>query len=162
MRLQEVYTQVNVGLVNQLITPVQITPRSPQGKTIETYGIWDTGASHSYITRYLAEGVLKLPKLSYSRVLTGDSEYIERDEKRIGDPRIGELRANHYCDILIGNKIKIDFLELTETGMLDENNMVGILIGMDVIGLGDLVISNHGKTVIPFRYPSCGHLNLEL
>ncbi len=32
---------------------------------------------------------------------------------------------------------------------------LGVLIGMDIIGLGDFAISNHGgKTVFTFRAPS--------
>lgn len=60
--------------------------------------------------------------------------------------------ANVYLvNLYLPNRVGIIGLPVTDAELTDED----VLIGMDVISLGDLFISNaEGKTCLSFQYPS--------
>lgn len=62
-------------------------------------------------------------------------------------------KVNTYLiDVFLPNKIHIPKVTVTE-GKLSEK--VPFIIGMDIINIGDLVITNaNGKTVFSFRIPA--------
>lgn len=99
-------------------------------------GIWDTGASHSVITKKIID---------------------EMDLKPIGVVEVyhaqGKTLANKYLvNIILPSNVIVPHLTVTE-GVLSG---MDVLIGMDVITLGDFAITNKdGKTIMSFRIPSC-------
>lgn len=98
-------------------------------------GLWDTGASASVITKKVAD-TLGLSPIRQVRV---------RDAR-------GETDTNlYYVNILLPNGIEIKNVGVSE-GVLDGFDL---LIGMDVINLGDFVLTHRdGKTVFSFQIPS--------
>ena len=61
------------------------------------------------------------------------------------------IAACYYVDILLPNSLTITDVLVVE-GTLDNSD---VLIGMDIIGMGDFAVSNYcGKAVFYFRIPS--------
>jgi hypothetical protein len=98
-------------------------------------GIWDTGAMGSVITEKVVT-TLGLKPIGQKQVSTAN----------------GIMTTNTYLvDFLLPGNVLIRGLEVTE-GKLQN---IDILIGMDVITLGDFSITNKdGHTVMSFRTPS--------
>ena len=124
-----------------LTSPVIIYNKSDVNKdfnsTKEIYtALWDTGSSMSVISSKLAEE-LNLKEVS----------------KVYANSAGGKYKANNYViSISLPNKLNIENI-LVSSGTL--GNGIDILIGMDIIGLGDFAISNvNNKTVFSFRFPS--------
>jgi len=104
-------------------------------KAVKARGIWDTGASGSAITAEIANA-LGLKPVSMVDVDTAG----------------GVKPSNVYIvDLLLPNDIMITNVEVTEADMTTQ----GVLIGMDVITLGDFALTNlGGKTRFTFSIPS--------
>ena len=101
--------------------------------------LWDTGSSESVISSDLAEK-LKLESVGMSNVSSSGSAFISKVYNII---------------VLIAERQKIS-LQVTESNQLAEND-IDILIGMDVITLGDFAISSYnGEICFSYRYPSQG------
>ena len=107
-------------------------------------GIWDTGATNSAITEMQAKKLNLVP--------TG-----KKNVSGLG----GTIPKNTYLiDIILPNAVKIPNLSVTELdNPKDERkepvDSFGILIGMDIIALGDFSITHlEGKTTMSFRMPS--------
>lgn len=131
-------THRETSIANCLKTPVKITdPNS--GKVVETLGIWDTGATNSVITRSVAErlGLLPIQMASVRGVH-------------------GTKCVNVYRVSIALNNENITLTTLvTECEELNDIDDTGMLIGMNVVNMGDLCITNfEGKTLLTFRTPS--------
>ncbi len=127
------------GLVNVLHCPVKVskadvTVTGTSTKSIEYTAIWDTGASASVITNKVAVALGLVPT-SMTEVHTAG----------------GKRNCNVYLvDIELPNGIRIVNVAVTEADMTTQD----VLIGMDIITLGDLAITNYrGKTNLSFRIP---------
>ena len=99
--------------------------------------IWDTGASGSVIAPKVAS-TLKLKPIGKKKVQSVN----------------GISRANEYLvNIYLPNRVQIVGLPVIEAG-----NIVGhfdVLIGMDIITLGDFAVTNQdNKTKLSFQMPS--------
>src|SRR3989338_11350799 len=116
-------------------------PPNPVNTTINVEikkynGIWDTGATHSVVTK---------------RVVT------ELDLKPIGIVEVhtanGQTHQKQYiANLYLPNQVAFGMLRVTEAPL----HGTDILIGMDIISRGDFCLSNFGgKTVLTFRIPSC-------
>jgi predicted aspartyl protease len=130
-------TNVNGCIASSIITPVEITNIFNKN-TLSTKGIWDTGATNSVVTKSTAE-ILKLTPISRAKVrgVHGDREV-----------------NVYYVNITLNNKnITID-TRVTECDELSADNSVGMLIGMNIITMGDFTVTNLGQTVMSFRVPS--------
>ena len=131
-------THKETKIVNCLKTPVKITdPNS--GKTVETLGIWDTGATNSVITKSIASKLGLIPiQMTNVRGVHGVK------------------LVNVYMVSMTLNNENITLTTLvTECDALNDVDDTGMLIGMNVINMGDLCISNFdGKTMLTFRTPS--------
>ena len=105
--------------------------------TIKARAQWDTGASGTCIAQELAEG-LQLKPVGRRNVKTpsGEGEY------------------NTYCvDLILPNNVGIK--DVLVVGSEIGKQGIGVLIGMDIISLGDFAISNYkGQTHFTFRVPS--------
>lgn len=98
--------------------------------------LWDTGATQCVISESFAE--------------------------RIGLDKVGETTMNHaggasrvkvyIADIELPNKVVVRGVKLLSTRSINDFDMI---VGMNVITLGDFCITNSGgRTVVSFRYPS--------
>lgn len=134
------FTHLYPGIVNILKTTVGVgepqdlpNDTSPPGHQFEA--VWDTGATHSAISEKVVR-VLGLKPLRQERVLTV----------------AGERWANVYLvNLYLPNRVGIIGLPVTDAVLTDED----VLIGMDVISLGDFSISNtEGQTCLSFQYPA--------
>jgi len=131
-------TNNNTGINNCIVTPAEIT-NLINGAMINTNGIWDTGATNSVITKSTAAALGLLPI------------------------RIENVRGIHgvkptnvyYVKITLNNKNITLNAAVTECDELSADNSIGLLIGMNIINLGDFAITNYqGNTTMSFRVPS--------
>lgn len=125
--------------VRCLTTPATITNPLNE-KSINILGIWDTGATDSVVTKSVARAlgleIVKMTKVS-------------------GVHGIKDVPV-YYVTITLNNEnIKITTL-VTECEELSGDGSIGMLIGMNVITMGDLCITNQDNkgTVLTFRVPS--------
>jgi hypothetical protein len=110
----------------------------------EYVAIWDTGATHSAITNAVADDLGLKP--------TGIAEV--RHAK-------GKSSTNTYLvNISLPNKVMMGQVRVTEVELIpdahvSDENQPQVLIGMDIIGMGDFAVTNlNGRTVLSFRTPS--------
>jgi len=110
----------------------------------EYIAIWDTGATHSAITKRVVEDLKLQP--------TG-----VRETRHAG----GKSSNNTYLvNIALPNMVMVPHVRVTEVQLIPDDNVADdqqpqLLIGMDIIGLGDFAVTNADrKTVFSFRIPS--------
>ena len=138
-RARVLHTKVGVCL--------PITPEESRTQQIQlnTYiAIWDTGATNSAITKNVAEDLKLHP--------TGIVEV--RHAK-------GKAMTNTYLvNISLPNGVMVGQIRVTEADLITNENVSPdqqpqVLIGMDIIGMGDFAVTNlDGKTTLSFRIPS--------
>lgn len=105
-------------------------------KGFKTKALWDTGATHSAIDTNTAKHLgLKPSGRTIVKYGSGDAE------------------TNIYIvDIYLPNLVRLVGVQVTEC---DPTGTHGVLIGMDVITIGDFTITNFkGNSVFSFRVPS--------
>jgi predicted aspartyl protease len=124
------------GLVRSLHTPVDIESTINPADKLNIEAIWDTGATRSLITKDIASR-LNLKRVSIEPMST---------------PSDKDIPSNIYLvNIILPNTAKIMEIRAFE-GTLNGGDM---LIGMDVINLGDFAVTNNNKrTMLSFRIPS--------
>jgi hypothetical protein len=140
------FTRKFSGKTNVLFTPIGVsqafTP-SPDLKVkpsiSETTAIWDTGATCSVISKSLASqmGLIATGKTQITGVngLTNENTYM--------------------VNIYLPNKVCVAYVKIAEVPAISGN--AEMLIGMDIIGAGDLSIyTENDRTVMSFRFPSVG------
>lgn len=118
------------------ISPGEITLGSgQQPNPIKAKAVWDTGATNTCINTRIAK-TLNLIPVSKTRISSVNSE---------------EVVNVYIVDIYLPNKVVIHNVQVSEPSAL---NSCDILIGMDIIRLGDFSITNaDGKTWFSFRMP---------
>ncbi len=132
------------GVTRVLITGCQIAQplaidTNPQKQFFPFKAIWDTGATNSVITANVAQKV--------SLLATGMTE---------AHGVHGKSQVNTFIvDILLLNKVCIPNVRVSEGKLL---NAIDILIGMDIIQLGDFAICNTDKKTT-FSYCLPPHKN---
>jgi predicted aspartyl protease len=126
----------NSGLTNQLVTLVDVIfPNTKQ--SFEVKAIWDTGATSSVITKNVVNQLGLLP--------TGRSHVSTANGNAIQD--------TYIIDLALPNKIIVKDVTVTEASALSGG--CEVLIGMDIISLGDFSITNYkNQTCMSFRIPS--------
>jgi len=132
-------TRSYANISRVITTPIAILNTATKD-SIETLGIWDTGATGSAITKTLSEK-LKLVPIGQTKVM--------------GVHGIKE-GINIYAVTIVLNNQNVSFtLPVTECEKLSDDNSCDFLIGMDVISKGDFAITNqNSKTTMSFRVPS--------
>ena len=130
------FTATYNGLARSLHTPVNVESAINPGNKIEIDALWDTGASGSLIRPEVAA---KLNLKPVSKTL-------------ISTPSDKDVPSNVYViHIYLPNGARIINIRVCE-GIPNNCDM---LIGMDVINLGDFAITNFNKrTIFSFRIPS--------
>jgi hypothetical protein len=138
------------GLVNTIITDsfvsLPFNPQIPQnGKPPIQYpvkAIWDTGATNSSITAKTVSD-LGLKPISMTKVHHANGS---------------SMHYVYLVNIYLPNHVAIYDVKVTEIPISDSN--FGILIGMDIISLGDFSLSAfEGKTSLSFRIPSVANID---
>lgn len=124
-----------------LTTPVSIYTTKDFNKSFknkkEVYtALWDTGSTMSVISSELAKE-LNLDPSGQIEAETAGGKYI----------------TNKYIlSISLPNRLNIENIVVSSGKLMPG---IDLLIGMDIIGLGDFSISNvDNKTVFSFRFPS--------
>lgn len=130
------------ALANCIRSKVKIVkPNSTEVICEDAVGIWDTGASASAISSALAKK-LNLVPVSFNVVDTANG------------PRPANV---YYLSVILPNDVIVNNLRVT-----DGNMPCDMLLGMDIMMLGDLHISNcNRKTVFTFRMPSIEEKDYE-
>ena len=134
------FTYKAIGRANVLLSDVKVSAHKeliPNATLSDFKAIWDTGATNTAIS----ERVVKKCNL----VPIG---------KATSNTANGQRTVNVYLiDLYLPNNVIIGGVKATEFTAVEGSDL---LIGMDVIGMGDLAISNYqGKTCFSFRVPSC-------
>ena len=136
-------TNFNKGISRSIVTPVEIS-NVFSGNKISTKGIWDTGATDSVITKSTATKLGLLPiRRTYVRGVHGNKEV-----------------NVYYVNITLNNKNITLNTQVTECDELSVDNSVDMLIGMNIITMGDFAITNfQGNTMMSFRVPSLQNID---
>ena len=110
----------------------------------EYTALWDTGATNTAISRKVAED-LDLKPISTANIYhAGGISHVNAYLVNIGLP----------SRVMVGN-IKVTDIELIDDDNIPKNERIQVIIGMDIIGEGDLAVTNaDDKTVLSFRLPS--------
>lgn len=126
--------ETEAGLSPASFTPPGAAIRPPKSGKLKA--IWDTGASGSVVNIPVAEKI-GLPPISFIPVSTAN----------------GDFTAPVYiCDIYLPSGVVVPSVQITG-GKLGKG--LDMLIGMDVISLGDFTVTNlNMETWFTFRVPS--------
>jgi len=126
------------GIANCIITQTDVE-NIFTNEIVNTLGIWDTGATNSVITKSVAAKLGLKP--------------IEKANAR-GVHGVKEVNV-YYVNITLNNKSITLNAKVTECEELSVDNGIGMLIGMNIITMGDFSITNFkGETRMTFRVPS--------
>lgn len=137
------------GLTSRIISEVKVFPgfdpaEFPQvpDRVFEGRALWDTGATNSLITSAV---VAQLGLVATGRVNVSHAA--------------GISEANTYVvSLMLQNNVLVGGITAVETH--DGVGDFGVIIGMDIITLGDFSITNlGGKTWMTFRQPSRSHVD---
>ena len=110
---------------------------SDSKNSVRVSGIWDTGATGTAITQHLV-GQLGLVATGKRNVETANGR---------------ALQDTYMIDVGLPNNVVVRGIEANAVPSLPSDNEV--LIGMDIITLGDFSITHYkGKTCMSFRVPS--------
>jgi len=106
-------------------------------KNVSVTALWDTGATRTCISKEVVTELCLIP-LGKKRMLTPS----------------GPLIVNTYqIDILLPNNVTVPDVVVCDSEIGAQG--IGVLVGMDIINLGDFAVSNYnGKTAFSFRIPS--------
>ena len=126
------------GIVRALVSEIGIVTGVSAAATevVKCKALWDTGAVYSVISRQFAMK-LGLTSFDSGRAYTAQGSY---------DTSV------YLLDILLPNKMIFKDLRVSDGEFQDFD----FLLGMDVISLGDLTITNKDATRFAFRIPSEG------
>ena len=106
-------------------------------------GIWDTGATGSVIT----------PKVVAHLGLKATGK------KKVNTANGSDIKDTYLVNISLPSNVMVQNVTVTE-GNLGEDSPIDVLIGMDVITLGDFVITNKNeRTIMTFRIPSLAEID---
>lgn len=125
-------------VAQQIVSDVTIK-NLETGESCHTIAIWDTGATGCVISEDLAAQLHLIP--------TG-----YKDVNGISGKR---RSAEYFINITLNNEQISLNSSVTDCSALSQDGSIGMLIGMDIISLGDFCISNfQGHTIMTFRIPS--------
>jgi uncharacterized protein YchJ len=131
-RLREIHTDLKISV------PVgQAAVHDGDPRLVDCKALWDTGATNSSITKSLAK------KLGLKAVSIAQSHHAQG---------VTEVPV-YVVDLYLPNKVK--FAGVTVCEIADTVGGFDVLIGMDIITMGDFSITNMGgNTCVSFRIPS--------
>lgn len=134
------FTSKANGLANVLESKVTVFQPIPGKipKTESFLAIWDTGATSSVITPKVVANLGLIPSGKTNiHGVAGSKDNID----------------TYLISIILPNKVRFNGLRVAEVPQIA--GRADILLGMDIISLGDFAVTNKDrKTVISFRFPS--------
>lgn len=145
------FTSRYSGMVNVLKTQAHVSPpvnpnnlpnlKDPQDCGAKEFtAIWDTGATNSVITQAVVDQCGLMP-IGIAQVHTAGGD---------------TLTEVYLITLFLPNKVFITQLRVSRGQVTGAD----ILIGMDIIGRGDFVVTNfNGKTTLSFRMPSISEMD---
>lgn len=132
--------------INILTTPIKIYSTKDFNKNFNNKkdiytALWDTGSTMTVISSELAKELCLDP--------AGEIE---------AETASGKYKTNKYIlSISLPNHLNIENI-MVSSGKLMPG--IDLLIGMDIIGLGDFAITNKdNKTMFSFRFPSVNNID---
>ena len=106
------------------------------------FALWDTGATRTCVSEEVAK----------------ELELIPTGKEIINTPSGSSNQNTYLIDLLLPNGVVIGEMMILDAKI--GNQKIDMLIGMDVITLGDFSVSNNnGKTYFTFRIPSQKHID---
>ena len=136
------YTKRYQGIVPALITPCAISAswdpleERPEPVAVRYQCLWDTGATISAITERVATD-LGLPTEALIPIRHAGGVSVDVPQ--------------HYVNLQLPNGVLIVGRAVAQLPLASYD----VIVGMDIISLGDFAISNfNGKTTFTFRIPS--------
>jgi predicted aspartyl protease len=149
--MHHAFTITYSGCVDVLTTKVGISlpmtfeEAKANENNIQQYAaIWDTGATHSAITKKVADNLNLKPIRSIETHHAGGASMVNLYMVNITLP-----------NGIMAEKVQVTEAILTESTDVPEDEQLRALIGMDIIGAGDLAVTNFdNKTTMSFRTPS--------
>lgn len=135
--MSKAYTYKCGHIAHSIITPCRIgRPFSTENASAEVNALWDTGATCTCISEDLANAIGLLPD--------------DETELTVGDNR--KVKSRVYSVQLNMGDFVVPYIRVNS---LPPNRTHDVIIGMDIISMGDLTISNYsGQTTLSFRFPS--------
>jgi len=154
--MQHAFTTDYNGLTRVLHTKVWVciptvsSEEHGKNQELKEYeAIWDTGATNSAITKQVISDLDLKP--------TGLVEVRHADGKSVTE--------TFLVSIVLPNRVMFGQVRVSKVNLIADDNQKDedkpqLLIGMDIIGAGDFVVSNYnGKTCLTFRLPSMERIN---
>lgn len=140
------FTTTYTKIVNVLKTKIEIAAafdpeNTPDPEPFKEYkALWDTGATGTVVTAKVVNEC-GLKPIRITKVYTANDSH----------------HSNVYkVNVRLPNNVGICDLSVTEGKLHDTD----VLIGMDIIALGDFTITNDKRfTKLSFRCPSIGHID---
>lgn len=125
----------NGRIVNQLMTQISI---HCEGKSFVTNALWDTGATGTCISRNVVHNLSLIPTgITNIRTPSGQSE-----------------RKTYLIDLTLPNNVRINGVKAIDSEIGDQG--LDVLIGMDIMSMGDFSVCNKNETIFTFRIPAVG------
>lgn len=139
------FTLKFTGIARVLHTPIALsiptTEKIIQPKH-QTRCIWDTGASGTVITQNVVDALGLKPS-----GMTSVNTASERNK----------ITNTYEVDVLLSDNLVFQTITVT-LGVISDG--IDCLLGMDIIGTGDLSLTNlNGNTCMSFRYPSAHEID---
>ncbi len=148
----QAFTMKANGTLDCIVTDIAVMPGfdparppSPLPTATPTKALWDTGASKSVLSTALVQS-LGLKPVGTREVHHGDGK---------------SVRNTFMVNFSLPNGVQVAGVLATEFPASHDN--FHVLVGMDVIALGDFSITNvGGRTAVSFRIPSCAEIDYVL
>ena len=125
--------KLNNGLARRLLTSATVISGN---KAVKVDALWDTGATCTCISHEIAQQLALTPTGMMTVKTASGQEDVKTYLVNLGLPNNVAIEGVPVCDSAIG-----------EQG-------IGMLIGMDIIQMGDFSVTNKQNTVFSFRIPS--------
>lgn len=130
----EKYNSIQKKLINSAVVEYS-------EKFIPVKAQWDTGATGTCISKELVEKLNLIP--------TG--------MVNVHTPSGIGIMNKYMINLILNNEVRIMHLPVMDSEIGKQG--IDVLIGMDIINLGDFAVSNYkGKTQFSFRIPSQEHI----
>lgn len=145
----QAFTLKASGTIDCIVSDIEVlpgfdpnNPPNPLPTATQTKALWDTGASKSVVSSTFAQS-LGLKPVGMREVHHGDGK---------------SMRSTFMVNFNLPNSVHVAGIIATEFPA--SHNNFSVIVGMDVITLGDFSLTHvGGKTVMSFRIPSCEQID---